>query len=169
MDSKAKMIVGGLALGFALVLSGCTGHGEAPRPEEKRAERCRCGAPKGSPECKCAMMKKQAPKEVAEHAAVPQSTCPAMGGPVSKELYVEKGGRRIYVCCGGCVATVKGDFDKFARKIEAGGETVEVVKQPVLCMGCGQVKGSDSCCKAGTPKCAKCGHQKGSPGCCKIG
>lgn len=37
-----------------------------------------------------------------------------------------------------------------------------------LCGGCGQVKGSDVCCKEGVPKCDECKLDKGSPGCCKI-
>ncbi|MDP6047816.1 MAG: hypothetical protein QGH94_10115 [Phycisphaerae bacterium] len=37
-----------------------------------------------------------------------------------------------------------------------------------LCGGCGQVKGSDVCCKEGAEKCAGCDLAKGSPGCCKI-
>ena len=37
-----------------------------------------------------------------------------------------------------------------------------------LCTGCGQIKGSDMCCKEGMPKCDSCSLAKGSPGCCKI-
>jgi len=37
-----------------------------------------------------------------------------------------------------------------------------------LCGACGQVKGSDLCCKADAEKCGKCGLTKGSPGCCKL-
>ena len=37
-----------------------------------------------------------------------------------------------------------------------------------LCSDCGQVKGSDLCCKPGQEKCSKCGLVKGSPGCCKM-
>jgi len=36
-----------------------------------------------------------------------------------------------------------------------------------LCAKCGQIKGSDLCCKPGAVKCDKCGKDKGSPGCCK--
>ena len=38
----------------------------------------------------------------------------------------------------------------------------------LLCCKCGQIKGSDLCCKAGAEKCSKCGLHKGSPGCCRI-
>jgi hypothetical protein len=37
-----------------------------------------------------------------------------------------------------------------------------------LCGGCGQIKGSDVCCKEGAEKCDGCKLAKGSPGCCKI-
>ena len=37
-----------------------------------------------------------------------------------------------------------------------------------LCTSCGQIKGSESCCKPDQPKCEMCGLAKGSPGCCKI-
>ena len=37
-----------------------------------------------------------------------------------------------------------------------------------LCGGCGQIKGSDVCCKEGADKCTKCELAKGAPGCCKI-
>ena len=39
---------------------------------------------------------------------------------------------------------------------------------PALCTGCGQIKGTDLCCKADAEKCAGCGLAKGSPGCCKL-
>ncbi len=42
------------------------------------------------------------------------------------------------------------------------------VAEKALCGKCGQVKGSDLCCKAGAEKCGKCGLDKGSPGCCKL-
>ena len=37
-----------------------------------------------------------------------------------------------------------------------------------LCTKCGQVAGSEACCKPGAEKCDKCGLDKGSPGCCKL-
>lgn len=39
----------------------------------------------------------------------------------------------------------------------------------VLCWKCGEVKGSDKCCRAGAAKCSRCGLFKGSPGCCRLG
>ena len=37
-----------------------------------------------------------------------------------------------------------------------------------LCGGCGQIKGTDSCCAAGASTCVGCGLAKGSPGCCNM-
>ena len=37
-----------------------------------------------------------------------------------------------------------------------------------VCNGCGQIKGTDACCRPGAPTCANCGLAKGSPGCCHI-
>jgi len=62
----------------------------------------------------------------------------------------------------GCCCT-KGGKCPFGGKAGVA-ETAE------LCKGCGEVKGSEKCCKpAGRTKCAKCGLFKGSPGCCKMG
>ena len=37
-----------------------------------------------------------------------------------------------------------------------------------LCVKCGQIKGSELCCKPNQTKCGSCSLTKGSPGCCKI-
>jgi hypothetical protein len=37
-----------------------------------------------------------------------------------------------------------------------------------LCTDCGQIKGSEMCCKPDQTMCEGCGLVKGSPGCCKI-
>jgi hypothetical protein len=37
--------------------------------------------------------------------------------------------------------------------------------QTATCAKCGELKGSDKCCKADAVKCDKCGLDKGSPGC----
>ncbi len=36
-----------------------------------------------------------------------------------------------------------------------------------LCNSCGEIKGSENCCKVDAEKCEKCGKNLGSPGCCK--
>ncbi len=37
-----------------------------------------------------------------------------------------------------------------------------------LCGGCGQIKGTDTCCVEGAEDCDECGLVAGSPGCCVI-
>ena len=52
---------------------------------------------------------------------------------------------------------------------KSSGETESQHKGPakvLLCSDCGQIKGSDLCCKEGQRTCSKCDLAKGSPGCC---
>jgi hypothetical protein len=96
-----------------------------------------------------------------------QTECPVMGGKINRDLFVDHDGKRIYLCCKGCVDTVKNAPVKYIKKLEDTGITLE--KSPVeLCRKCGEVKAGDKCCKDGVTKCDKCGLDKGSPGCCRI-
>lgn len=63
--------------------------------------------------------------EVSE--AKPQTTCPVMGGKINKKLYADVNGKRIYVCCGGCIAPIKKDPAKYVEKLESQGVTLETV------------------------------------------
>lgn len=55
--------------------------------------------------------------EEAEDIPIEQKSCPVMGGPINKELYVEHEGKKLYVCCEACLETVKKDPAKYAKKI----------------------------------------------------
>ena len=62
-------------------------------------------------------------------AAKTQTTCPVMkGNPINPKLFVEQDGKRIYVCCAGCIGPVKKDFARYAKQIEADGVVLETVK-----------------------------------------
>ena len=61
-----------------------------------------------------------------------QSTCPVMGGKINKKLYVDVKGKRIYVCCAGCVAAIKKDPTKYISKLEKAGVTIEKVKPRII-------------------------------------
>ncbi len=50
-----------------------------------------------------------------------QTQCPVMGGAIDKTLYVDHGGKRIYVCCQGCIAEVRKDPAKFITSMEKAG------------------------------------------------
>lgn len=61
------------------------------------------------------------------HVGKPQTTCPVMGGKINKKLYVDVDGKRIYVCCAGCIAPIKKDPAKYVKKLKAQGVAVEAV------------------------------------------
>ena len=69
----------------------------------------------------------EAAKDVVADAAVAgdQKKCPIMGNPISKSLYVDHEGKRVYFCCGGCPARFKADPEKYIKKMEADGVVLE--------------------------------------------
>ena len=54
-----------------------------------------------------------------------QTICPVMGGAINRDLYVDANGKRIYVCCGGCIDKVKADPATYISKLEKEGVTLE--------------------------------------------
>jgi len=54
-----------------------------------------------------------------------QITCPVMGGKINEAQYADVQGKRIYVCCVGCVAKIKADPGKYIKKLEAEGITLD--------------------------------------------
>ena len=57
-----------------------------------------------------------------------QTLCPVMGGEIDRNLYADVKGKRIYVCCGGCVEKIKSNPDKYIRILEDQG--IEIEKAP---------------------------------------
>ena len=52
----------------------------------------------------------------------PQTTCPIMEDrEISKKLYVDADGYRIYVCCKGCIDLIKADPQKYIKQLKADG------------------------------------------------
>ena len=64
-----------------------------------------------------------------------QTTCPVMGGKVNPKLYVDTNGRRIYVCCKGCIAAVKKAPAKYIKKLEDQGVSVARLQATCPVMG----------------------------------
>jgi len=60
----------------------------------------------------------------------PQTVCPIMGGKIDKGLYVDADGKRIYVCCAGCLPRVKADPQKYLGLLAAKGVTPETIPPP---------------------------------------
>lgn len=58
--------------------------------------------------------------EYAEDAPMVQKTCPIMGRPINKDLFVEYEGKKLYVCCKACLEIIKKDPAKYAKVIEDG-------------------------------------------------
>lgn len=97
------------------------------------AQGCCCGAVTGAPDQKavspaknpaaCPMNATQCPMK----AAKPQATCPVMGGKISKTVYADYNGKRVYFCCAGCVATFNADPEKYVKKLTAAGVKLEDV------------------------------------------
>lgn len=54
-----------------------------------------------------------------------QTTCPVMGGKINKAEYADVNGKRIYVCCAGCIAKIKADPAKYIQQLEAEGITLD--------------------------------------------
>jgi YHS domain-containing protein len=57
----------------------------------------------------------------------PQTACPVMGEPIDKNLYVDYNGKRIYVCCANCIDKVKKNPEKYIKKLEKMGQSVESI------------------------------------------
>jgi hypothetical protein len=73
-----------------------------------------------------AMAEDSTAKAAEPKVAKVQTTCPVMGGAIDKALYVDHDGKRIYVCCKGCIGAIQKDPAKFIKKLEAEGVTIEV-------------------------------------------
>ncbi len=73
--------------------------------------------------------------EQAKKSVVAQTTCPVMGGKINKNLYVEHEGKRIYVCCKGCIDAVTKSPAKYIEKLEKEGVTLEAVQTLCPVMG----------------------------------
>lgn len=67
-----------------------------------------------------------------ETKIVPQTTCPVMGGmKINKDVFIDHDGKRIYVCCKGCVEKVKKAPEKYINKLAEKGEVpVSVPEKP---------------------------------------
>ena len=58
-----------------------------------------------------------------------QTTCPVGDGKIDKTLFADINGKRVYVCCEGCLEKLKADPAKYIKELESQGVTPE--KAPV--------------------------------------
>ena len=68
----------------------------------------------------------EAPKDVAEAKVLKaQESCPVMGGKINKKLFADVDGKRIYVCCAGCIAPIQKEPAKYIKKLEQDGYAID--------------------------------------------
>jgi len=89
----------------------------------------------------------------------PQTTCPVMGGKIVKTLFVEKDGKRIYLCCEGCKSAVEKDFAGYEAKLAKKGQAVEKVACSPDSASCTK-KNDPACCPAESKKVEKTSCEK---------
>lgn len=92
--------------GLVLYVSGCSKAEEGGAPSGPAKTDAAAHADKGA-------------------AGLAQTKCPVMGADIDKNLYVDHDGKRIYVCCGSCLAAVNADPQKYIKQLEEQGVTLE--------------------------------------------
>jgi YHS domain-containing protein len=55
----------------------------------------------------------------------PQTVCPVLAGNIDKNVYADYQGKRIYFCCTGCDTEFNKDPEKYMKKLEEQGVTLE--------------------------------------------
>ncbi len=65
------------------------------------------------------------PDKKATVSAKAQTTCPVMGGAINKSIYADHDGKRVYFCCPGCGPAFKKDPEKYIKKLEDEGVTLD--------------------------------------------
>ena len=59
--------------------------------------------------------------------ATVQTTCPVMDGKkIEKDQYVDHDGKRIYVCCKGCIGKIQADPAPYVAKLEQAGIALDM-------------------------------------------
>ena len=61
------------------------------------------------------MMAQEAAEEVV--AAAEQTTCPVMGGPINKAIFIEHQGKKVYFCCDPCKDKFKEAPEQYVAKL----------------------------------------------------
>jgi len=64
----------------------------------------------------------------------PQTLCPVTGEKISKDVFTDYEGKRVYFCCQACVEKFKADPAGYIKKLEDQGVTLEKTPHPqTLC------------------------------------
>ncbi len=65
----------------------------------------------------CQKEKPAVQQPVKQAMAGEQTTCPVMGNPIDKSIFVEYQGKKVYFCCKGCPDIFKADPAKYIAKL----------------------------------------------------
>ena len=60
---------------------------------------------------------------------IEQKVCPVMGGKINPKLYYAYKGKKIYVCCAGCIPVIKKNPEKYLKKVK---KDIETAKKKAL-------------------------------------
>ena len=95
----------GLMFGAFVWVAGCQKEKPAAPQPTKQAE-------------KTAMHEHAAMDQVpVKVVAGEQTTCPVMGGPIDKAIFVEYKGKKVYFCCKDCVEKFQANPEKYIAKL----------------------------------------------------
>jgi len=66
-----------------------------------------------------------------ENKKIDQKVCPVLGGAINPKLYYQYKGQKIYVCCPGCIATIKKNPELYLKKIQKEQKEIAAAKKIV--------------------------------------
>jgi len=105
---KVMFMVIGLLLVGLIMVNGC----KKDEPAAKKTSAEQMQDMKGHDH---AAMTNEATKAVA--AAIEQTTCPVMGNPINKDIFIEYEGKKVYFCCPDCIEKFKAEPEKYIAKL----------------------------------------------------
>jgi YHS domain-containing protein len=76
-----------------------------------------CKKQSSSPPATADPVSQAQPAVPAVAAAVEQTICPVMGGPINKDIFVEYQGKKVYFCCEQCKADFEKNPEKYLAKL----------------------------------------------------
>jgi YHS domain-containing protein len=102
------LLVTGILLVGLIMVNGCKK--EEPTAKETTTEQAQDTKGHG-----LASMTDEPVEAVA--AEIEQTTCPVMGSPINKALFIEYKGQKVYFCCPGCEEKFKAEPEKYVAKL----------------------------------------------------
>lgn len=96
-----------LVVATAAFISGC----------EKEEPTAGQGAQSSAEQLTAAAQEAAATGQAKAEEAILQKTCPVMGGPINKAIFVEYEGKKVYFCCKGCETEFQKDPAKYVAKL----------------------------------------------------